>query len=160
MTVGRTCVRLVGAPSVGASLVGALNMMTNAGSHEGLPLHASDRLIWDRFRGAGEGISEAVVMGRGMRHRRFPSRQSDRPTYGASNWMGAPTSKDIGTKAMCPRHRTHLRRWCQTARATSDASARLVNHRVIGWAGLDRTIQPAGINYYSSGWFRWNLGGS
>ena len=30
----RTCVRLVGGPSVGASLVGALNMMTNAGNHK------------------------------------------------------------------------------------------------------------------------------
>ena len=42
----RACINFVGGPNVGASLVGALSMMTNAGNHNGLPLHAHDRPNW------------------------------------------------------------------------------------------------------------------
>ena len=40
------CINFVGGPNVGASLVGALSMMTNTGNHKGLPLHAHDRPNW------------------------------------------------------------------------------------------------------------------
>ncbi len=40
---------MVGGPTVGASLVGALSMMTNTGNHKGLPLHMYDRPNWYSF---------------------------------------------------------------------------------------------------------------